>query len=168
MVSASGGKMGGTIALRLAAEGCDVALNDLDAALTAPYAEQIRAMGRDVLEVTGDVTEREHAEALVNGAIDRWGGVDILVNNVGGSTGPYIQDILAITDDDWDATLRLNLRHVPVQPARRSRDDRTTPRQDREHLVGVVGGKRRRPTRSPRPRSSPSHAGWPTSSARTT
>ena len=48
VVSASGGKMDGTIALRLAAEGCDVALNDLDAALTAPYAEQIRAMGRDV------------------------------------------------------------------------------------------------------------------------
>ena len=46
VVSASGGKMGGTIALHLAAEGCDVALNDLDAALTAPYAEQIRAMGR--------------------------------------------------------------------------------------------------------------------------
>jgi NAD(P)-dependent dehydrogenase (short-subunit alcohol dehydrogenase family) len=110
VVSASGGKMGGTIALHLAAEGCDVALNDLDAALTAPYAEQIRALGRDVLEVTGDVTEREHAEALVNGAIARWGGVDILVNNVGGSTGPYIQDILAIADDDWDATLRLNLR----------------------------------------------------------
>ncbi len=39
VVSASGGKMGGAIALHLAAEGCDVALNDLDAALTAPYAD---------------------------------------------------------------------------------------------------------------------------------
>jgi len=110
VVTASGGKMGGTIALRLAAEGCDVALNDLDAALTAPYAEQIRAEDRDVIEVIGDVTQREHAEALIHGAIERWGGVDILVNNVGGSTGPYIQDILEIKDEDWDATLLLNTR----------------------------------------------------------
>lgn len=110
VVTASGGRMGGTIAVRLAAEGCNVALNDLEADLTAPYAEQIRAQGREAIEVIGDVTQREHAEALIGGAIDQWGGVDILVNNVGGSTGPYIQDILEITDDDWDATLLLNTR----------------------------------------------------------
>ena len=110
IVTASGGKMGGTIALHLAREGCDVALNDLDASLTAPYAEQIRALGRDTIEVAGDVTRRPAATALVEATRERWGGVDILVNNVGGSTGPYIQDILAITDEDWDATLLLNTR----------------------------------------------------------
>jgi NAD(P)-dependent dehydrogenase (short-subunit alcohol dehydrogenase family) len=110
IVTASGGKMGGAIALRLAAEGCDVALNDVDAAFTAPYAEQIRALGRDVVEVTGDVTRRADAEALVGAAVDRWGGVDILVNNVGGTVGPYTQDLLAITDEHWDATMLLNTR----------------------------------------------------------
>jgi gluconate 5-dehydrogenase len=110
VVTASGGKMGAAIALRLAAEGCDVALNDLDGRLTAAYAEQVRALGRDAIEVAGDVSQRADAEALIDAAIDRWGGVDILVNNVGGSTGPYVQDILAITDEDWDATMLLNTR----------------------------------------------------------
>jgi NAD(P)-dependent dehydrogenase (short-subunit alcohol dehydrogenase family) len=110
VVTASGGKMGAAIALRLAAEGCDVALNDLDGRLTAAYAEQVRALGRDAIEVAGDVSQRADAEALIGAAIDRWGGVDILVNNVGGSTGPYVQDILAITDEDWDATMLLNTR----------------------------------------------------------
>jgi NAD(P)-dependent dehydrogenase (short-subunit alcohol dehydrogenase family) len=102
--------MGGTIALHLAAEGCDVALNDLEARFTAPYAEQIAAEGRDVFEVIGDVTERVHAEELVHGAIARWGRVDIMVNCAGGSAGPYHHDILTITDDEWDRTLALNLR----------------------------------------------------------
>jgi NAD(P)-dependent dehydrogenase (short-subunit alcohol dehydrogenase family) len=110
VVTASGGKMGGTIATHLAREGCSVALNDLDADLTAPYAQRIRDLGGEVIEVIGDVTEREHAAALVQGAIDTWGGVDILVNCAGGSAGPYHHDILTITDDEWDRTLALNLR----------------------------------------------------------
>jgi NAD(P)-dependent dehydrogenase (short-subunit alcohol dehydrogenase family) len=110
VVTASGGKMGGTIAVHLATEGCDVALNDLEAGFTAPYAEQIAALGRDTFSVIGDVTERVHAEALISGAIERWGGVDVLVNCAGGSAGPYHHDILTITDDEWDRTFALNLR----------------------------------------------------------
>jgi NAD(P)-dependent dehydrogenase (short-subunit alcohol dehydrogenase family) len=110
VVTASGGKMGGTIAVHLAAEGCDIALNDLEADFTAPYAEQIAALGRDAFSVIGDVTERVHAAALIGGAIERWGRVDVLVNCAGGSAGPYHHDILTITDDEWDRTFALNLR----------------------------------------------------------
>jgi NAD(P)-dependent dehydrogenase (short-subunit alcohol dehydrogenase family) len=110
VVTASGGKMGGAIALRLAEAGADVVLNDQQPGLTAPYAEQMRALGRQVLEVDGDVTERASAEAVVGAAIDAWGGVDILVNNVGGIKGPYTDELADITEDSWDTTMRINLR----------------------------------------------------------
>jgi len=110
VVTASGGKMGGAIALRLAQEGANVVLNDLVPGLTSSYAEQIRALGREVIEVDGDVTDRAAAEAVVGAAIDRWGGVDILVNNVGGMKGPYTHELADITEDSWDNTMRINLR----------------------------------------------------------
>ena len=110
VVTASGGQMGGAIALRLAAAGADVVLNDIIPGSTGPYAEQIRAMGRNVIEVEADPTFRPGAEAVIGAAIDTWGGVDILVNNVGGVQGPYTNELLRIEDDDWDATLRICLK----------------------------------------------------------
>jgi len=110
VVTASGGQMGGAIALRLAAAGADVVLNDIIPGSTGPYAEQIRAMGRQVIEVEADPTFRPGAEAVIGAAIDTWGGVDILVNNVGGVQGPYTNELLRIEDDDWDATLRICLK----------------------------------------------------------
>jgi NAD(P)-dependent dehydrogenase (short-subunit alcohol dehydrogenase family) len=68
-------------------------------------------MGRKVIEVPEtDPTYRAGAEAVVGAALDAWGGVDILVNNVGGVQGPYTNDLLAIDDDDWDQTLRICLK----------------------------------------------------------
>jgi 3-oxoacyl-[acyl-carrier protein] reductase len=111
VVTASGGKMGGNIAVRLADEGADVVLNDRIPGATAPYAERIRQLGCDVVEVEADVTTRSGAEAVIGAAVDRWGGVDILVNGVGGVVhGRYTNDLLEINDDHWDATLLLNLR----------------------------------------------------------
>jgi NAD(P)-dependent dehydrogenase (short-subunit alcohol dehydrogenase family) len=110
VVTASGGKMGGAIALRLAEAGANVVLNDKVPGLTAPYAGQIRAIGQEVLEVDGDVTERAGAEAVMGAAIDTWGGVDILVNNVGGIKGLYTDELADITEESWDNTMRINLR----------------------------------------------------------
>lgn len=92
--------MGGTIAQRLAAMGAELVLNDVNPDGLAEWAERLGA----VRAVLGDATERAVAEELIGD------GCDILVNCAGGSAGPWIEDIEAITDDDWDATLRMNLR----------------------------------------------------------
>src|SRR5262249_60651401 len=80
--------MGGTIALRLAEEGADVVLNDRVAERTPPWEEKIRALGRDVVSVIGNVTKRADAERFVVAALERWGQVDLLVNSAGGFRGP--------------------------------------------------------------------------------
>src|SRR5207248_2125091 len=87
IVTGSGGKMGGAIALRLAEEGADLVLNDRLPGLTNAYEAPIRALGRDVVSVLANVTRREGAQQVVNAALERWGRVDILVNVVGGIKG---------------------------------------------------------------------------------
>jgi NAD(P)-dependent dehydrogenase (short-subunit alcohol dehydrogenase family) len=62
----------------------------------------------DVLSVTGDLSTAEGVECLVAAAHERFGGIDILVNNVGVLT-PRLGGVLTVTDEDWTATLNANL-----------------------------------------------------------
>ena len=99
--------LGRAIAERLAQEGAAVALGDVDEAGLARTAESIRASGARVVGVAGDLTEEEPARRLIETAVERFGRIDILVNNVGGSRNAKIWEMKA---DDWDFVLRLNLR----------------------------------------------------------
>lgn len=102
--------MGGAIAVLLATHGADVALNDRRVDTTEPFAEEIRALGRDTFSVTTNVTREAGARELIDGALSRWGHVDILVNVVGGIKGPVSTPLWEITEDDWEYTLGINLR----------------------------------------------------------
>src|SRR5438874_13082337 len=110
IVTGSGGKMGGAIALRLAEEGADLVLNDRLPGLTEAYEAQIRALGRDVVSVLANVTRREGAQQVVNAALERWGRVDILVNVVGGIKGAVDNPLWAISEEEWEFAMGLNLR----------------------------------------------------------
>ncbi len=110
VVTASGGGMGGNIALRLAEEGADVALNDRRPGSTDPWMERISQLGRDVFAMTTNVTRREGAERLIGAALDRWGQVDILVNCVGGIRGAVKIPVWEITEDDFEFAWGINMR----------------------------------------------------------
>lgn len=110
VVTGSGGAMGGAIALRLAEEGADVALNDRLPDLTTDCERTIAALGRDVFSVVANVTRREGAEQLITAALDRWGRVDILVNVVGGVRPPVVNPIWQISEEDWEFAMGINLR----------------------------------------------------------
>ena len=65
----------------------------------------MREVGAEVEAIALDVTATEGAEALIGAAVSRFGGVDILVNNVGGSVWtPFAE----ITDDEWNHVLNLS------------------------------------------------------------
>ena len=63
--------------------------------------------GRSGVRVVGDVTDEEPAARLIADAVARYGRLDILVNNVGGSRPAKIWEMKA---EDWDFVIRLNLR----------------------------------------------------------
>jgi 3-oxoacyl-[acyl-carrier protein] reductase len=99
--------LGQAMAHRLAEEGARVVLGDLDAAGLASTAASIMSAGGVALTVVGDVTEEAPAARLIQTAVERYGQLDILVNNVGGSRTAKIWE-MSVTD--WDFVLRLNLR----------------------------------------------------------
>jgi 3-oxoacyl-[acyl-carrier protein] reductase len=70
---------------------------------------EIARTGGEVHAVIADVTEEEPATAAMRGAIEKFGALDILVNNVGGGRNGRIWEI---TPEDWDYVLKLNLRSV--------------------------------------------------------
>jgi NAD(P)-dependent dehydrogenase (short-subunit alcohol dehydrogenase family) len=91
--------MGEAIVRRLAAGG----------AIVATTARSPRAEGQVAeLFVEADVASREGVDKVVSEVLDRLGGVDILVNNVGGSSAPS-GGVLALTDEDWRHTIDANL-----------------------------------------------------------
>ena len=107
VVTGAANGLGRDIAQLLAREGARVVLGDLDAAGLERTATTIAAAGGSALAVAGDLTEEEPAQRLIGACVDRFGRIDILVNDVGGSRNAKIWEMRA---EDWDFVLRLNLR----------------------------------------------------------
>ena len=107
VVTGAANGLGEAIALGLAEEGANLMLGDIDADGLASSAADCRNAGASVGTLVGDVTEESPAAALVQGALDQFGQLDILVNNVGGSRNSKIWEMPV---EDWDFTVKLNLR----------------------------------------------------------
>ena len=107
LVTGASRGIGKEIARALAAEGCRVAICARTADDLERAAEEIAAgeEGR-VLPVALDLTRPEAAEALVERSVAAFGGVDVLVNNLGGNRRKPFEET---TDQDWLDLLELNL-----------------------------------------------------------
>ncbi|MBI2170984.1 MAG: SDR family oxidoreductase [Chloroflexi bacterium] len=97
--------LGRQAALALAKEGCNIAICARGRESLDQTVAELRALGVQVAGVQADVTTLEGTQTAHSGAIQALGPVDVLVNNVGGSTG---RDFSA-ADDAWNHTLQLNL-----------------------------------------------------------
>ena len=73
--------IGGAIAERLAAEGASVLIADINAEGAAERAARIEATGGTAAACTTNVGEEDQVEAMIQAAVDRWGRLDIVVNN---------------------------------------------------------------------------------------
>jgi meso-butanediol dehydrogenase/(S,S)-butanediol dehydrogenase/diacetyl reductase len=101
-VTGAGRGIGRAIALRLAADGADVAVNDLYEETATATTEAIRALGRRADVAAGDLADTAAVHAVCDAAVDALGGVDILVNNAGISLYRAIVDC---SEEDWDSHL---------------------------------------------------------------
>jgi len=99
--------LGQAISYRLAGEGAKLVVGDIDKLGLEATATKIRDGGGEVVTLVGDITEEETASQLIKSAITHFGQIDILVNNVGGSRNSKIWQMPV---EDWDYTIRLNLR----------------------------------------------------------
>jgi 3-oxoacyl-[acyl-carrier protein] reductase len=98
--------IGREIALLLAAEGADLVIAARRTDRLERTADELRALNRKVVAVAADVATPDGPPAVAEAALDQFGGVDILVNNAGKGHNLPIHEL---TDDDWYASIDLNL-----------------------------------------------------------
>lgn len=107
VVTGGAGGLGAAIARFLARDGADIAIWDRKVDAAQEIANEISAMGRQVIVCDVDLSKRSDIEAAANKVREELGAVGILVNNAGIS--PY-KPFVDITDDDWDAVMDVNLK----------------------------------------------------------
>lgn len=110
LVTGAGRNVGLAIAERLAADGASIALHAPEATEAQAAAEELaRRSGVPVHPVAGDLADPDVPSALAGAAVERFGRVDVLVNNAAATMagrGP----LPALTLDDWELAFAVNLR----------------------------------------------------------
>jgi len=112
IVTGGGHGIGKAFVQRLAAEGASVLIAELDGLAGQALAEQLGAQGYSVSAQRTDVTDKPSVDAMANAAIERFGRIDLLINNaavmatIPMSRVPFDQ----IPPDEWDLMMRVNLK----------------------------------------------------------
>ena len=110
IVTGSGSGIGRAIAVEMAGAGADIVVAEFNEDAAEETAALVREKGRQALAVKTDVTSRKSVDAMFAAALERFDGIDILVNNVGGlGPKPRKVTILELSDEEWESLLRLNL-----------------------------------------------------------
>jgi NAD(P)-dependent dehydrogenase (short-subunit alcohol dehydrogenase family) len=106
LVSGAARGIGGAIALRLARDGADVALVDINPAI-AETAERVREIGRRSLAVEADISSSQETRAAATKIAEALGPVDLLVNNAG--IVDNIATVEKMSDEAWQKEIGVNL-----------------------------------------------------------
>lgn len=110
IITGSSKGIGREIALVFAEAGADVVISGrgLDSSLEE-VAEEIRQLGRHPLAVAADIRKKPDVEKLVQTAVDKFGVIDIMVNNAGVLfTAPFLEH----SEEDWDRVMDTNLKSI--------------------------------------------------------
>jgi len=139
VVTGAGGLIGRAIALQLANDGADIVVNDLVEYTAEQTAEMVQAKGRQALVSVGSVSDADDVQATVDAAMERFGRIDIMINNAGITRDGLL---VRMKDDQWDLVLDVNLKsaflctRAAVRPMMKQRDGRIV---NVASVVGLVG-----------------------------
>lgn len=109
LVTGGGQGIGRAIALRLAKDGADIAIADLNEEEASAVVDEVRAVGRKATSFRADVSNREEVYAAIDHAEKELGGFDIIVNNAGIAN---VQPLLEVTPEEVDRILKINVQGV--------------------------------------------------------
>lgn len=109
IVTGSGRGIGKGIAEKLAREGANIVVVDIDEATAQATATELEGMGVEALAVKVNVADRADVQAMVQATMDKWGKIDILVNNAGVTRDSMLAKM---TDEQWDLVMAVNLKGV--------------------------------------------------------
>jgi len=110
-ITGSGRGIGRAVALKLASEGANIVINDLDQEPAEEVVSLIKSNGGDAVAVVGSVTEEGFAARFINTGVETFGGIDIIVNNAG-----YTWDAMIgkMSDEQFDTMMNVHVK-APFQ-----------------------------------------------------
>ncbi len=107
MITGASRGLGRALALAFSREGANLIITSRNEDALKPVVEEAEGAGVEVLAIAMDVSESEDVEKLVNAAVERFGRIDVLVNNAG-LLGPRVP-IAKYPEDEWRKVLEANL-----------------------------------------------------------
>jgi 3-oxoacyl-[acyl-carrier protein] reductase len=112
IVTGGGHGIGRAYALGLAGEGAKIVIAEIDAQAAEAVAQEIEAQGGQALAVPTDVANEESTQAMAHRTMDRFGGIDVLVNNASiFATVPMSRvGFEDISIEEWDRLMAVNLK----------------------------------------------------------
>lgn len=126
VVTGAGGRhgIGRAIAIRLAQEGADVVVTDIEQSLEAirpadrqegwqgltSVVKEIEGLGRQALGLFSDVSDGAQVQDMVGQTLDQFGHIDVLVNNAGSRPGRDRVPVVELEEDAFDEVIRVNVR----------------------------------------------------------
>jgi NAD(P)-dependent dehydrogenase (short-subunit alcohol dehydrogenase family) len=107
IVTGAGQGIGRSIAVKIAQEGADVVIAELNADTGMKTAKEVEDLGRKALFISVDVANQKHVQKMVSEVLSAWKRIHILVNNAGFDRPG---NLLKVKEEDWDAVLGVHLK----------------------------------------------------------
>jgi len=107
VVTGAGQGIGRSIALKMAHEGADVVIAEMNPDTGERVRKEVEALGRKALSFAVDVADPRQVRGMVEEVLRIWGRIDILINNAGFDRGATL---LKVKEEDWDAVLGVHLK----------------------------------------------------------
>ena len=108
VITGSGRGIGKSIALKLASHGANIVIIVIPSSVyAAETCEEVKMLGVEFIVVKGDVRNTEDVQKLVSETMDKFGHIDIFVNNAGITRDGLM---IRMSEDDWDLVMDINLK----------------------------------------------------------
>ena len=142
LVTGAARGIGKAIALTLAGEGADIAVSDVNLEGAESAAEEIESRGRQTLVSRMDVSKIKEVNEMVDKILDKFGRIDILINNAGITADSLL---IRMKEADWDKVIEINLKgsfnclKAVAKPMMKARSGKVVNMASVIGLIGNVG-----------------------------
>ncbi len=131
--------IGKAIALKFAEEGSDIVIGDVNPEALIEAKKELEAKGRSVLAKKVDVTNLDEVQKFIQKTLDKFGKINILINNAGITRDGLL---VRMNDADWDAVLSVNLKgtfNCTKAAARAMMKQRAGKIVNIASIIGIIG-----------------------------